>query len=285
MKRITFGSHNSLDIDVVYLFNKLPTLQECKIFCSEKEENRNIVVIEDGCVIQSYKGTIDEMNNVILDTFNLHKQELDTNPITKRLERDVYLKNIRTIRGLLSQLSRTQYREIIKAALKGTWKQKISALEKIDLTKIEDFGKTSLIEAYKFIAFQLGQTMALVKGVEVYTKDGISNLYPSLKPYLQRIETDLYALQKTFDEYVKYLKSLKIKELENECIEIWSTRYDLKKEIKLPKMIECHMCGHIQEEKIQIEKGGSAIFGLMDLYYMSCSKCEKTIISFSLPKK
>ncbi len=57
MEKIYFGSGDSLDIDVVYIFDVMPDLQECKSFCSEKDENRSIVCINNLIVTESYKGT------------------------------------------------------------------------------------------------------------------------------------------------------------------------------------------------------------------------------------
>lgn len=230
MLRILFGSQNSLDLDVAYVFSTLPTLQECKSFCSDKIENRNIVVIEDGRVIQSYKGTVDEMNNVLFYTFDLHKQEVAENPVKILLPRDKMLKNIRTIRGLLSELSRTSFREQIKLALRSDWITKLNVLAAIDLNLIEDFGKTTIEDGKKFLAFQLGQTMALNDDIEVYTKDCVGKLYPSMSKYLNRQqETSFDDLDVLWKEYVNYLFQLDVKS-KDDIIEYQGVKYNLKTE-------------------------------------------------------
>jgi len=242
MDKIIFGSHDSLDIDVVYVFDTLPSLQECKKFCENKdEENKNIVCIKNGVVVSSYKGTIDEMNNVILDTFHLHKQNMELNPITKRLERDILMKNIRTLRGVFSQLSRTLYREKIKQALKSNdWKLKLEVLDSIDLNKIDDFEKASKIETYKFLAFQFGQTFALFEGKEFYTKKDLANEYVTLRPYLYREEKDIQDLQKFMKLYINTLKDIYFKQKgenvyfikENKLMNLKEEKYVLKNDVK-----------------------------------------------------
>lgn len=37
--------------------------------------NCNLVVVNDGILVDCFKGTVDELNNAILYTYGLHKQE------------------------------------------------------------------------------------------------------------------------------------------------------------------------------------------------------------------
>lgn len=204
IEKIIYGSGDSLDIDVAYIFGEKPSMQECKKFCSDKMENRNIVVIKNGEVIDSFKGTYDEMNNAIFNTFDLHEQILDSNPITKLIERDKAIKSIRTIRGILSQLSRTQYRTDIKRALKSTnFKERLEVLETIKLSNIKDFVKDSRVETFKFLSFQLGQTMGLLEDREFYTKQDVASYYKDLKTHLYREDSsDIYYLEHMLQMFI-----------------------------------------------------------------------------------
>ena len=66
-----YGSSDSTDIDIAYIVDKLPSLNECKIFCSsDKNENRNLITIDDGIISNCYKGTKDELNN------NMSKEDI-----------------------------------------------------------------------------------------------------------------------------------------------------------------------------------------------------------------
>lgn len=76
--RVRFGSADSRDIDVLYTVESLPDPVECKAFCSNAAENRNLAVIRKGIISETYKGLPDETNNAILATWSLHLRMLQT---------------------------------------------------------------------------------------------------------------------------------------------------------------------------------------------------------------
>ena len=90
------GSENSIDKDIVYLFDKKPTNLECIEFCKEKKEDINIITIKDKNIIFSYKGLIDETNNALLNTIPLHDQKFKF-PNLNKMTRVVPLKVASTI--------------------------------------------------------------------------------------------------------------------------------------------------------------------------------------------
>lgn len=189
MIRYIHGSKNSVDTDVHYVFEEMPSLQECKSFCSaDPNENRNIIVINDGIVTECYKGTPDEVNNALLETYGLHEQEHKL-LVTRKVERNVPLKMVRAVRIILSHLSRSQYRKEVKEALKGGWNDRLKCLVKILLKDI-DFDSLnknmSAEDIKKVIAFQVGQTISLMNEEELYDKDDIAEKYPTLECYLHR---------------------------------------------------------------------------------------------------
>ncbi len=63
----------------------------------------------------------------------------------------------------------------------------------IDLAKM-DFRNTkmSFVDIGKGLAFQMGQTLALQQGQELYSKKEIALFFPILKPYLERNETQSF---------------------------------------------------------------------------------------------
>lgn len=198
---IIFGSGDSTDIDVFVIVDYIQNnafygIERCKKYDiaiseflkTDKKVNSNLIIIKDGIVTKVLKGTCDEASNSILDTYHLHKQYIP-NPITQRVERDISLKISRTIRVLLSFLSKTQYRTDIKAALNShDISYKIQVLQGIDISTIYDLGgkNINMIDFMKTYAFQIGQTLALMNGKEYYTKKDIGIEYPDLKPFLQR---------------------------------------------------------------------------------------------------
>lgn len=203
------GSEDSTDVDVHYVVEEQPSFQEAKAFCdADLTENRNIITIKDGIVIGCYKGTVDEINNALLDTYNLHEQ---TSPllVTRRVERNKPLKYMRAIRIMLSHLSRSQYRQEVKAALRGTWKQRLDTLDNIDLCTI-DFSALNKnlkdVDILKVFAFQIGQCMLLRRDVEAYTKKTVADNLSALQPFLYRqTTTDITVLDHALHFLIQYI--------------------------------------------------------------------------------
>lgn len=194
------GSENSVDNDVIYVFDELPDKEACRWFCAaNKSENRNIITIKDGVVDKCFKGTPDEINNALLVTYSLHDQVYPM-LINRKVDRNKTIKAIRAVRIILSHISRSQYREEVKDALKSGWGEKIKCLCDVDLTAI-DYStlnkKMSREDVLKTIAFQLGQTYALlVLNKEVYTKSGVAAVCPELEPFIMREpDSDLKVLE------------------------------------------------------------------------------------------
>lgn len=214
-----FGSENSLDVDLVFFIGEMPKTVLEKLSLSkeltklmeasflEKVINANLAVCKNGHLIEVYKGTTDELNNALFYTYSYHEQRYD-NQISKLLHRDLDLKFLRSSRMILSFLSKTEYRFLVKNALKGDINEKLKALKAISLNQITAFGKDKSNEnSIKSIAFQLGQTILLYEGKEVYTKNQILTCIPELKKYLLREpNVDLEDLQKCLSEFVELLK-------------------------------------------------------------------------------
>ena len=213
------GSQDSLDIDIyVVIPTPILNLQECKELCETYPEyNANLICIEDGVVVWCYKGTVDECNNSIQATFHLHSfNEGLVCPVKKGLERNVDLKIDRTIRGLLTYVSRTHLRKEVKEALRSDdINLKLSALQQIKFEEIESYGKKGKIEdVYKFFAFQMIQTTFLILGQEIFTKKHACLMSDNSEKYLYRKVSDpkdTWHLQdklRTFITNVKIFKGI-----------------------------------------------------------------------------
>ena len=72
-------------------------------------------------------------------------------------------------------------RGILRAKYLGLY---LAFLKTIDFTKIDL--KRDSTEKYKKIAFQMGQSMALIEGLELFDKDYIAEKYPTLEKFLAR---------------------------------------------------------------------------------------------------
>jgi hypothetical protein len=256
---ITHGSENSLDKDVYVIIPEPLPMKEAKKLCdSFKEINANLITIENGKVNWVYKGTVDECNNSILATYNLHQQDIDC-PVTVKAERAYAQKMLRTVRGLLSYVSRTELRETIKAALvTSSMDQKVEAMKQINLNAIADFGKSPIIETYKFYAFQMGQTLALLEdNVELFTKNSVAQYYPELADYLARKETSPEKLQTFFERVTAFVES-SYKRVDDK--ELYFTKFhgkkevfDVRKEITLPPVVIFDIDGTLMNEEHRAE--------------------------------
>jgi len=209
---ILFGSENSSDYDVLVMVDDIPrNIDEAHNICKhwneklskilkDKPLNCNIGVINDGVLVDCFKGTCDELNNVLYYTYKNHTQYFEQ-PIKSPIERNINEKAIRIARFIISFYSRTHLRSEIKNALRGTLSERLNVLKKIDFTKMTEFPKKKerKKDIYKVIAFQFGQIFSLIDGLEEfsYTKTEISQNYPSLRPMLDRetlFETDMVTL-------------------------------------------------------------------------------------------
>lgn len=217
-----YGSSDSTDVDIAYIVDELPSLSECKHFCSDdKAENRNLITIDDGIISNCYKGTKDELNNAIKNTYSLHHQNTPLF-ITKSVDRNIPLKIVRSIRSILSHLSRSQYRSEVKLALRSDFDCRLNTLLNIDLTTI-DFttlnNNMSKEDILKLIAFQSGQCLGLINGDEYFTKKDISLAYPELSKFLFRItDTDISILNTFVHNFVNVIKNMEYRNIDNNTV-------------------------------------------------------------------
>ena len=211
-----FGSKNSLDLDVCFFVKalssidnnhkKVETLVQEQAFKTTKTVNANLAIIKDGVVVDCFKGIVDELNNALYKTYHLHEQE-HGNKIKLLLPRNVEFRKERCARLLVSYFTRTELRSEAKIALKGTLSDKLLFLERLNLNEFTTFGKHgSKIEIYKSMAFQLGITLALIQGVELYTKEGVIEQFPELRFYILRAKHNTKALEQHLKLFVLLAK-------------------------------------------------------------------------------
>lgn len=227
------GSADSVDKDIVYILEEIPDFNKCKMFCASLEGNPNLAVIENGYVVWCYKGSKDELNNSLFRTIPLHSENGE-NPIVGTVERDVCLKVIRAVRGILSHISRSQYRDKIKSALRGSLEEKLQTIEEIDIETI-DFDSVnknmSGADILKLYAFQIGQTISLIDGIELYTKKEIEDFLPVLGMYLYRDDKpNLAPLKIMLMTFVTKIRELGIKDCGDRVVEYNGHKYDTKTE-------------------------------------------------------
>lgn len=194
-----YGSADSIDEDSLYIVDRLPeTIAECKEFCLNNKgdnENPNLATIDNGIINICFKGTVDELNNAVYKTYSLHEQNYPL-IIEHTVDRDVHLKIIRAVRVIISHFTKSILRQKLKSALKSSWNDRLNALRCIASLKENEIDFDTLNpnmdgrDVKKLVAFQIGQTFALVNGVELYTKKEVSDYFPILGKFLQRNEGD-----------------------------------------------------------------------------------------------
>lgn len=206
---IVHGSKNSLDRDVYWVTGKLPTKEELThLNKSQDISDVNFITIDDGKVTGCIKGVIDEINNGIIDTFDLHEQELDSCPISKRMNRDSFMKGVRAVRGILLQFSKTIYRPEVKEASRShSISKKISQAKKMVtlIPEIDDFVRMNKTNVFKFFAFQIAQSHGLLKDIEIYTKNDAKKYFPELALFIDREEFSISDVETLINSMLEFL--------------------------------------------------------------------------------
>lgn len=211
---IVFGSSDSEDTDILVIVDEpITSIQQCREICNTYLPlDSNLATVENGELTWVFKGTVDEVNNSILDTY-YNLDQFYSCPVKNRLIRDKELKVQRCVRGLLSMCSRTKYRENVKQALKSEdMVYKFDVLCSINFNEINEFPKKGNIkDVYKFIGFQLAQTISLLRGFQKYTKESVCEIHGTtkLKPFIYKednvnptvINEHIRKLRKLYENY------------------------------------------------------------------------------------
>lgn len=221
-----FGSKSSRDLDVMVFVDEIPNKPhlchelesqlnlEIKEFTqTTKEVNSNLAVVRDGKIVKVFKGIECEVNNSLIKTYDLHQQYFPLQ-LTSLIERDVDLKILRTCRVLLSFISRTEYRSIVKPALSASFTDKVKALYQCDISQLKELSGKNILQEdiLKVYAFQIGQTIALIEGKELYSKEEIAIEYPELSKFIAREKTnDLLTLEKWKNIFLDKVKDRQLK--------------------------------------------------------------------------
>lgn len=192
-----FGSADSLDVDILVKIDKPLTVAECKSKCLEldtqlsqkftKKVNTNLCVTDFNSLSWVYKGSLDEVNNSILATYENHEQ-MHGKFVNQQVPRNLNLKVARALRTVIQYLSRSKYRTQIKNALISDAKTKLETLLSIDFKEEFDLDKLTWIEYSKTLAFQYAQIVCLYESIEIFTKNEASFNFPEYSDFIYRKE-------------------------------------------------------------------------------------------------
>jgi hypothetical protein len=221
-----FGSKDSKDIDILIDYpSATGEEKDSQLIKSIKEQhslssdwNINLVRIEDGIVTKSIpsKGSPDSVNNSLYETYHLHSQNFKF-PLDRKVKRDLNEAIERCLNAIFIFYLGTSNHEISASIPKDVKNGKRPILERLELLKEIDFEKLSYdslnenLNAYKSITFRVGQTISLIDGIEIYTKQDLVYYHPELTAIIKREEISSYSI---INKKVNELKEkLKIKVL------------------------------------------------------------------------
>ncbi len=217
-----FGSANSLDKDVLLECDRIPDKQTAQEWIQAYKQthavdwNINLITVRNGIVADTIpsKSTIDGVNNALLATYALHVQQHPL-PITHKVPRHLLLNIYRCIRTILTFCTRTRYRSQIRPTLNGIhpFHHKLESMALLDFTTLDTFDAkyTRDVDIWKTIPFYLGQTIALMKGIEIYTKDALVAEFPQFSRFIYRqpfTTEEVRQLQQTKNGFVTTLREL-----------------------------------------------------------------------------
>lgn len=243
-----YGSADSTDTDIMIAITPeiMPTHQHerkalVKILSAQIDFscNATLIVIKNGFISDTIypKAWIDSLNNSLWHTYALHPQ-IYPNPLKGELPRCYLLAIYKAVRTVLTMLTRTHYRSIIKPYLKGIhpFEYKIRSLKQIDFQSIQQFKQknTSDQTAWKIIAFYIGQNMALLKhNHQIYSKQALIQHYPLLHNFIYRqaiTQTDIHYLNQLLKEWIVLIESWGIYNSEGALLSCRGEQIDMTRE-------------------------------------------------------
>lgn len=224
LARYIHGSADSTDCDVIYLVDTAPGFQEAKDFCvGDPEENRNLAVVNNGIIEWCFKGFPDEVNNSLLATYRLHRQE-DELLVKRPVERDLPLKLLSVLRKNIMELRHTTLRNEARRALKRGYSERAALLKQTDFRSlIWEVPEQEQTERKKSMAFQLAQAISLNDHLELYTKQELAEYMPSLRPYLYRQPCCADSLEAAKERFLHILSGLDFEDCSDMMVRLKGT--------------------------------------------------------------
>lgn len=201
-----YGSEDSLDKDVVISIPKgyMPLQQEeRKILLKQMELkygfdwNAILAVIENGQVVDTIypKSWVDTLNNSLFTTYALHEQFF-SNPIHGLVPRNKLLAIYKSVRTVLTLLTRTHLRPQIRPIINGIhpFELKLAALQHVNWLEFEQFHQKNAkdVDIWKTVAFYIAQNVLLIeRDIQIHTKKALINEFPKLDHFIYRKRIDL----------------------------------------------------------------------------------------------
>jgi hypothetical protein len=197
-----FGSADSRDIDVLIDHPEATGTENDKQLIKKLVDkypeitawNMNIIRIDRGVVVASVpsKGSPDAVNNSLFDTYKLHEQ-LHSFPLNRKLPRHTLLAVVKCVKNVLFAYKGTPndsyYRNFCRPALvRGTFAEQVELLLQLNFNSLFSQHENEHRNQVKSLLFRIGQTLALLNGIEIYTKSHLKSIFPDLAPMIDRQE-------------------------------------------------------------------------------------------------
>jgi hypothetical protein len=198
-----FGSKDSLDIDVLVNHPNATGLEKDRLLIPElkaksnliEDWNVNIVKIEEGIVKFSIpsKGSPDSVNNSLYETYHLHTQKHPF-PIKFKVERNLLSAIHKCLEAILTFYKGTEHEDFYNAMPRAvlvdkqkTFSDRVHTLAQFDFENMRpSLDELENIEKYKKIGFHIAQTISLIDGIEIYTKQELIKYHPELLEIINR---------------------------------------------------------------------------------------------------
>lgn len=219
-----FGSKDSIDIDVLIVHPESSGLESDNQLIKQINKdypithnwNINIIKIKNGVVINSIpsKGNPDSVNNSLFETYSLHEQKHPF-PLKRKVERNKNLAIEKCLVAIFTFYKKTDHQTFYKSIPKeikngkAALVDRLAFLEKIDFNILPFDEEAKNKNAFKSLAFHVGQTISLLDGVEIYTKQKLISFHPDLEYLIKRSsieETNIInvKLAKLKESIIKY---------------------------------------------------------------------------------
>lgn len=162
--------------------------------------NINIIRIHDGIVVDSIpnKGQADSVNNSLYHTFQHHQQPFAF-PIDRLVARNLPLAVVKCVNASILWFKdnhrHQEYKERLRPALmSGNWADSVDLLPTLNFENPFTDDIIANRNIIKSLAFNIGQTVDLFDGVELYTKGELGNYYSEMMPLLMRQDIKPHAI-------------------------------------------------------------------------------------------
>lgn len=225
-----FGSPDSLDIDVLIDHpgsweNAIQDIQQQHPVT--KEWNIGLITINDDRIVKTMpkKGTPDAVHNSLYYTYKHHRgRQVYELPLKAPVTRHLLLAIDGCIKNLLVTVGTSDLKEFYKknfrkAMRSGIWSDRLDLLLKWPYYELYYEDPSKCIAIYKSLAFDVGQTLSLLDGVELYTKSEVINAHPELADIIGRKSCDLSStLKPKIEELYQRIKELDIRQIEKHIV-------------------------------------------------------------------